>query len=49
MSSRKEAKEAKNNKIIKMPADSSFIDRILGDVSKKSATQQIVFGAGSGW
>lgn len=45
----KEAKEAKNNKIIKMPADSSFLDKIVGDVSKKSATQQILLGAGSGW
>lgn len=45
----KEAKEAKNNKIIKMPADSSFLNKILGDVSKKSAMQQIVLGAGSGW
>lgn len=26
----------------------SFLDRILGDVSKKSATKQIVIGAGSG-
>lgn len=45
----KEAKEAKNNKIIKMPADGSFLDKILGDVSKKSATNQIVLGAASGW
>lgn len=50
----KELKEAKNNKIIKMPGESSasssnFLDKILGDVSKKSATQQIVLGAGSGW
>lgn len=46
----KQAKEAKNKKIIKMPADSSnFLDKILGDVSKKSATQQIILGAGSGW
>jgi FUN14 domain-containing protein 1 len=28
---------------------SSFLDRILGDVSKKSATKQILIGAGTGW
>lgn len=27
----------------------NFIDRLLGDVSKKSATKQILIGAGSGW
>lgn len=27
----------------------SFLDRVLGDVSKKSATKQILIGAGSGW
>lgn len=26
----------------------SFLDRLLGDVSKKSATKQILIGAGSG-
>ena len=27
----------------------NFLDRFLGDVSKKSATKQILIGAGSGW
>jgi hypothetical protein len=27
----------------------NFLDRLLGDVSKKSATKQILIGAGSGW
>jgi len=48
MSNRKETKDATNKKIIKMP-ESNVLDRILGDVSKKSATQQILLGAGSGW
>jgi FUN14 domain-containing protein 1 len=26
-----------------------FIERFLGDVNKKSATKQILIGAGSGW
>lgn len=48
MSHRKEAKNEANNQIIKMPGD-NFIDKVMGDVSKKSAAQQIIFGAGSGW
>jgi FUN14 domain-containing protein 1 len=27
----------------------SFLDRFFGDVSKSSATKQILIGAGSGW
>lgn len=27
----------------------SMIDKILGDVSKKSATKQIIIGTSSGW
>lgn len=27
----------------------NFLDRLLGDVSKKSATKQILIGAGTGW
>lgn len=27
----------------------SYLDRFLGDVSKSSATKQILIGAGSGW
>lgn len=27
----------------------SFLERLLGDVSKKSATKQILIGAGTGW
>lgn len=45
----KDAKEAKNNKIISMSEANGVLDRILGDVSKKSAAQQILLGAGSGW
>lgn len=27
----------------------SFLDKILGDVSKTSATKQLIIGASSGW
>lgn len=30
-------------------AAKNFIDKILGDVSKESATKQIVIGTASGW
>lgn len=49
--SNKEIKE-KNNKLIeKMSSNNtvSYLDKVLGDVSKKSATQQILIGAASGW
>jgi FUN14 domain-containing protein 1 len=26
-----------------------FVERLLGDVSKKSATKQVLIGASSGW
>lgn len=29
--------------------EGNIIDKILGDISKKSATKQILIGAGSGW
>uniref|UniRef100_A0A336MKQ7 CSON002555 protein n=1 Tax=Culicoides sonorensis TaxID=179676 RepID=A0A336MKQ7_CULSO len=45
----KDAKEAKNNKIISMSEANGILNRVLGDVSKKSAAQQILLGAGSGW
>jgi FUN14 domain-containing protein 1 len=45
----KDAKEAKNNKIISMSEGEGIVNRIFGDVTKKSATQQILVGAGSGW
>ncbi|CAH0562431.1 unnamed protein product [Brassicogethes aeneus] len=49
----KSSKEDKNKEIINM-ADinkdaKSYIEKILGDVSKTSATKQIVLGASSGW
>lgn len=40
------------NKPIKMPSSttgSSCLDNILADVSKQSATKQILIGAASGW
>lgn len=39
----------RNNKKIIMNKDKSFIDKILGDISKTTATQQIVLGSISGW
>ncbi|XP_055301325.1 FUN14 domain-containing protein 1A isoform X2 [Sitodiplosis mosellana] len=42
----------KDNKLKKMPASttgSSCLDKILADVSKQSATKQILIGAASGW
>ncbi|XP_019869380.1 FUN14 domain-containing protein 1 isoform X2 [Aethina tumida] len=49
----KKAKEDLNKEIISM-ADvnkeaKSFIEKILGDVSKTSASKQIVLGASTGW
>lgn len=32
-----------------MPAAETFLEKVLGDVSKKSATKQIVLGSVSGW
>lgn len=46
----KDVKEAKNNKIVSMSgSNDGILNRIFADVSKKSATQQILFGVGSGW
>jgi hypothetical protein len=50
---RVEKKNIKNeiNKNMSAASDEAknFLDRLLGDVSKKSATKQILIGAGSGW
>ncbi|XP_060537449.1 FUN14 domain-containing protein 1 isoform X2 [Cylas formicarius] len=50
------AKDKSNSKIVKMgdvekkaEDAKNFLSRILGDVSKTSATKQIVLGASSGW
>lgn len=48
-SDRKNVKNEINKEMSKIGNDAkSFLDRILGDVSKKSATKQIAIGAGSG-
>lgn len=49
----KSSKNQKNKDIVTMDdvekEAKSIIDKILGDVSKGSATKQIVLGASSGW
>jgi FUN14 domain-containing protein 1 len=47
MSIKKREKEVSNKEIMSDAAGA--LDKILGDVSKKSATKQILIGAGSGW
>jgi hypothetical protein len=47
---RKNAKNEINKEMSNVGNDAkNFLDRFLGDVSKKSATKQILIGAGSGW
>lgn len=50
---RKSAKEQNNREIVNM-GDSgrdvkSFVDKIFGDLSKKSAAKQALIGLSSGW
>lgn len=45
----KHLKEVENRITEAMPAAESYLDKILGDVSKKSATKQILLGSASGW
>lgn len=47
----KQQKEDKNNLIEIMSSNNSgsSLDKILADVSKQSATKQILIGAASGW
>lgn len=49
----KSAKDQRNQNIVTMDdvekEAKSFIERVLGDVSKSSATKQIILGASSGW
>lgn len=47
----KKEKQEKNLSIGKMPANNSdsFLDKMLADVSKQSATKQVLIGAASGW
>lgn len=51
--SSKSAKDKSNKDIVTMDdvgkEAKSIIERILGDVSKTSATKQIILGASSGW
>lgn len=49
--SNKTKKDIENKKIEKMAANrkDGVLDKILADVSKKSAAQQILIGALSGW
>lgn len=49
MSGAKGKKEAENQIIEKMSSAGGYLEKFLGDVSKKSATKQIVIGAVSGW
>lgn len=49
MSDGKVKKDATNKEIINMSDAAGVLDRFIGDVSKKSATKQILIGAGSGW
>ncbi|XP_001649624.2 FUN14 domain-containing protein 1 isoform X1 [Aedes aegypti] len=49
MSDRKVKKDETNKEIINMSEAAGILDRFVGDVSKKSATKQILIGAGSGW
>lgn len=39
----------RNNKKLIMDKDKSVLDKILGDISKTSASQQIILGSISGW
>lgn len=47
----KEEKENENKIIEKMTADNAkgYLEKVLADVSKQSATKQILIGAASGW
>jgi len=45
----KDKKDIENKIIEKMASSGSFLDKVLADVSKKSATHQILIGAASGW
>ncbi|XP_055641502.1 FUN14 domain-containing protein 1 isoform X2 [Toxorhynchites rutilus septentrionalis] len=49
MSDRKIKKNETNKEIISMSEAAGYLDRFVGDVSKKSVTKQILIGAGSGW
>ena len=50
MTNKKIRKDEINKEINEMSsAAGSFLDKFLGDVSKKSATKQILVGAGCGW
>lgn len=49
MTSAKGKKEAENKIIEKMSATGSYIEKFLGDISKKSATKQIIIGSVTGW
>ncbi|XP_055590284.1 FUN14 domain-containing protein 1 [Uranotaenia lowii] len=49
MSEKKIRKDETNKEIINMSEAAGYLDRFVGDVSKKSATKQILIGAGSGW
>lgn len=45
----KAKKETENQIIEKMSSAGSYLEKFLGDVSKKSATKQIVIGGLAGW
>lgn len=47
----KQQKQDENKQIEKMSGNNagSYLDKVLADVSKKSATKQILIGAVSGW
>lgn len=45
----KSHKDIENKVIEKMSSAGSCLEKFLGDVSKKSATKQIIIGGFSGW
>lgn len=45
----KSHKDIENKAIEKMSAAGSYLEQLLGDISKKSATKQIIIGGVSGW
>lgn len=47
--SNKDTKEIEKKLAENMSSAGNYLDKILGDVSKKSATKQILIGAVTGW
>lgn len=51
MRTAKKGKDEANQEVYNIDASEakSFLEKILGDVSKSSATKQIIIGSTSGW